>query len=693
MISSKKRKVIKLISLGTASVAVSAASTLAIVYSTYNKDSQANLIPRSDRVELDGNASNTNDSQASNRDFNLENAPKDPENKPIVVNPPEKKPDQDKQPPKPQNELAADTQIQYVTYQKQDYKLDKLTPQQPNDPSKQVLSDADAMKLLEKTKASLNAGREALLEAIAKGPDDTAARDAFRQASGYAGNEEFFNDIWKNLFTKTWNGIKFIDYLLQDVESALNDNNFLLSESKANRIWRINININHSINISFGYEKQNENPVLNYYKKVNEYKVLGSPDYPYNPTPDDIINGRFRGWDKTDVSNSYFNNEYGIGNDDGITVFKYSPNNKQEDYYKDKTDLNMFVLDVDNTSGYEKFINFIQKVYEKDPNHKIGVTLKNVGKTDTTRNVYDILKALPDNVETLTVFLEGADTTSLLALEDRHLRELNLYTTGQVNTDLWGINPLALKHINFIPSLLAYNVGGFDPYPAGSTIASTPIFTTLKFDRNDDYKRVQEGLDIAFDRRNERIFQGNFQGDGAKPVFWDFADAPIIRNLKNLNVHDAELRYVRLSDDLVQTDSNGNTYVTYDLSEFNHSQWTAAMRYRGAPGDKLEISFGRGTGIQQPNSLVLRGAQNTLEHEGLSNLLTFVKYATNSGAFRNVYVSSQYLADQIKAAAASEQNYINVKVLPLETLDKNQLKVFEINPNVNAIGEPIKKTS
>ncbi|SYV95752.1 Uncharacterised protein, partial [Mycoplasmoides gallisepticum] len=96
----------------------------------------------------------------------------------------------------PNNVFADTTQIEYVTYDKQDYGLDQNTPKQPNDPSKRVLSDADAMILLEKTKASLNAGKQALLRAIVNGADDTAARDAFRKASGYGGNEEFFNKIW-----------------------------------------------------------------------------------------------------------------------------------------------------------------------------------------------------------------------------------------------------------------------------------------------------------------------------------------------------------------------------------------------------------------------------------------------------------------------------------------------------------------
>ncbi|AFP80128.1 conserved hypothetical protein domain protein [Mycoplasmoides gallisepticum NC08_2008.031-4-3P] len=360
----------------------------------------------------------------------------------------------------PNDVFAATTQIQYVTYDKQDYGLDQNSPKQPNDSSKRVLSDADAMILLEKAKASLNAGKQALLRAIANGADDTAARHAFRKASGYGGNEEFFNKIWEGLFTKTWNGIKFIDYLLQVVERALNDNNFLLFESKANRIWKININIDYSINVSFDYENQDDNPVIKYYKDVYRHRVLGTPNKWAVDNPRDILGGNFAGWVKTDLTNEFVKDQkYGISSADGIRVRNYKPANPNDPYYANKKEMNVFVLSVDNTNGYEKFINFLNKV--KNTISEIGVVLEDVGKTHTNRNVYDIIKALPDNVVTLTVFFENSDTTSLLALENRHLRELNIYTTGQVNSGLWAINPLALKDINFIPSLLAYNVGGY----------------------------------------------------------------------------------------------------------------------------------------------------------------------------------------------------------------------------------------
>ncbi|QEX47637.1 hypothetical protein RUS47_03840 [Mycoplasmoides gallisepticum] len=76
---------------------------------------------------------------------------------------------------------------------------------------------------------------------------------------------------------------------------------------------------------------------------------------------------------------------------------------------------------------------------------------------------------------------------------------------------------------------------------------------------------------------------------------------------------------MRLSSQLIQTTSSGTTYVTYDLSDFNHSQWAAAMQYQPSYL-KRYISFGRGTEIAQPETLVLRDNISTLEREGLDNL-------------------------------------------------------------------------
>ncbi|UTS70838.1 putative immunoglobulin-blocking virulence protein [Mycoplasma bradburyae] len=691
MLNSKKRKLIKLAAISSTAVIISASSTLGIVYSTSKVESKSNLIKRSNEIDLTSDATGTDDSYNSNRDFNLEKKPEKPDNRPVSDKPLPKDTPPEEETNNSFGELADDTPINFVTYDKQDYGLDENTPKQPNDPNKQVISDAEAKILADKARTTLATAKKAVLDAIKNG-NSTAARDAFYTASGFSGNKDFFDIRWDKLFREyTNNGQKrrYIDDLLDQI-NAFSDEASIESESKANRIWKIQFNT-EGINLSGGYRNEDDNPSIRYYKEVNKYRVLGNPNKWATDNSRDILSGHFDGWDMTIDTQKYINDkEYGINENDGIEVRHYTPSNKMDDYYKNKDDLSVFVLDVDNNGGYDKFINFIKKVYEKNPNKKIGVILKNVGKVHTTRNVYDIIKSLPNNVETLTVFLDGADTTSLLALEGRHLRELNIYTTGQVNTDLWGINPLAIKNINFIPSLLAYNVGNINKFEKGTTIASTPIFTTLKFDRNDDYKRVQEGIDIAKNRRSERIFQGNFQGDGAKPIFWDFADDPIIRNLKNLNVHDAELRFVRLSGEFVESDNRGNTYVVYNLDEFNHSQWNAAMQYK-PEYEKKYISFGRGTEIKQPKTLILKGDESTLEKKSLEDLEAFVKYASNSKAFTEAYTTSKFIAQKIHEAVWSQLNDIDVKVVSKEKLEKFQIKKFNIDKALNPIGQPLKK--
>ncbi|WP_027122255.1 putative immunoglobulin-blocking virulence protein [[Mycoplasma] imitans] len=702
MLNSKKRKIIKLVTLSASSLTVAGGTTLGIVYSQNAGTNNDSLVQRQNKITLDGSGK-AQDAYNSNRDNNLPEVETPVTKAPVVIDKPKPEPEKKPEEPKPEKKpeepkpkprpvdpndvFAATTQIQYVTYDKQDYGLDQHAPKQPNDPSKVVLDAAEAQALYEKTKSSITKTIQALERAKAlgaAGANDTEARDTVYRESGYSGNKSFFDIIWQKLFTESTRGKLKIDWFLESLNSYSRDS-FIMSESKSNRTWRINVNSELTFNVSFGYTSEDANPVIRYHKEVYRYRVLGTPNKWAIDNPRDILNGNFAGWVKTDLTHEFVQDQkYGISRSDGIRVRNYKPGDPSDPYYANKKEMNVFVLNVDNTKGYDKFINFLNKV--KDTTPEIGVVLENVGKTHTNRNVYDIIKALPNNVVTLTVFFENSDTTSLLALENRHLRELNIYTTGQVNSGLWSINPLALKHINFIPSLLAYNVGG---YPRGTTVASTPIIGKLKFDRNDDYKRVQEGLDIARARRSERIFQGNFQGDGAKPVAWDFSSAPIIRTLQNLDVHDAELREITLSSDLVDTDEQGNMFVTYNLSEFNHAQFNQALRYMSASPDRY-IHFGKGTEILQPESLILKGEANELQEGSVIELTQFIRYATTGGAFKKVFTSSHAVADAINAAARGWRTKPQVILVTPDKLAKYEPKIFHIDPKLNPIGLPLK---
>ncbi|MDC4181813.1 putative immunoglobulin-blocking virulence protein [Mycoplasma bradburyae] len=701
MLSSKKRKIIKLVSLSASSLVIAATGTIGIVYSQKISNSDGNLIKRQNKVALDGGGQ-AQDLYNSNRDNNLPTKAKPVDNRPVAPTPekpkpkPEPKPEPQPEPqplPQPEDPLliipddtpipddpndnfAATTDIKYVTYDKIDYKLDPDTPKQINDPSKVIeLSEADAKKVYESSKALVSGALSAL-----RAKD----KEAFRNAIKF-NDKEKFDKWWDRLMQPPVNEWRLSGY--DDLLTSLSgiSDEFIRSEAKANRVPMISVWYNNTT-VTFGYPSPADNPYIKYQLDVRKHRVLGSDTYFGTGSPADILSGNFEGWSKYDTTNEFIkDNKYGITRDDGIKVRHYIPKNKESDYYKNKKEYNVFVLDVDNTSGYQKFIDFVNKAATTTP--EIGVVLENVGKSNTNRNVYDIIKALPSNLTSLTVFFENANTTSLLALEDRNLRELNIYTTGQVNTSLWAINPLAIRKTNFIPSLLDYNVGG---YPAGSKVASTPIIEGLKFDRNDDHKRVQEGLDIAKARRSERIFQGKFQGEGAKPVAWDFSDAPIIRTLENLDVHDAELREIKLSPLLLDSDDKGNTYVTYNLSEFNHSQFDRALRYVSASPDRY-VYFGRGTELSPPKALVLKGNATQLEEGSTIDLTNFIKYGMNANSFKQVYTSSNTIARKIRQASSSWRRAPQVIVVSEEKLAKFQPKIFHKDPNLNPIGEPIKK--
>ncbi|QMT98510.1 putative immunoglobulin-blocking virulence protein [Mycoplasma tullyi] len=680
MISSKKRKLIKLISLSATSILVAGSTTFGVVYSNSRENNSSNLIQRSNTVTLDKGGS-TDSQYNSNRDLNL---PK--EVKPVVkqtpIVTPEKKPEPTPEPkPTPVPEVQPLPDPVAVTYKKTNYNLDQTTPVLPYDPSVQAAFGDKVGALVGESKHILNTLRNILSQGLAA--NTVANKELFKNTIGYKNNPDYFDFYWNSLFKKRDEPGR-TEYPYQDFLnsfSALSDD-FILSEAKANRVLNITL---PNVSVTFGYKDPSENPLLNYYIKVNEKKLLGTPNWQYNENPQGILDGDYRGWTKTDQTQEFINSgKYGITADDGITVRHYTPTDKSEDYYKNKQPVNVFVLDVDNTSGYNKFIEFLKKA--ADTTKDIGVVLTNIGKTSTNRDVYDIIKALPKNVKLLTVFFENANTSSLLALEDRRLDELNIYTTGTVNTDLWGLNPLALKHTNFIPSTNNYNVGGFNPYVPGTVVASTPIFEALKFDRNDDYSRVQEGIDIAFNRRNERIFNGKFQGKGGKPVVWDFSDAPIIRSFRGLNIRDANLKIVRLSKDLITSDESGD-HLVYNVSEFNGSQWTSAMSYQPERGKY--ITFGRGTELKQPDSLILLGKASDLRDAG--DLATFIKYARMGGSFKTIVVTDPGLASVVRGIAFGA----NVILASPEEVAKHgyEPKVFKVDPTLNPIGDKLDKPS
>ncbi|MDC4182509.1 putative immunoglobulin-blocking virulence protein [Mycoplasma bradburyae] len=675
MLSSKKRKLIKLVTLGCSSLVIASTATLSIVFTSNINNSTSKLIERSDKVDLKNNVADDNQYNA-NRDFNTSEKPKPVDNRPAPIDTTKKNKEPDKKSDNPTQPVPDDTP-EPVTYTPTEYNLDKTTPEIPYDPSTPTASGDKVGMIIAESKKIVNVVRSIISKGLAANTKEN--KEAFKKAVGYTNNPDFFDSYWNNLFVER-NEPGRTKYGFQDLQISLSTvtDAEIEREAKANRTLEIMV---PNVSVTYGYKNIDENPYVSFYKKSNAKRLLGQPNRTWNDSPDDILKGDFDGWTKTDITYQFIDSEdYNLRRGDGIEVRHYEPTNYNDPYYKNKEPVNLFILDVDNDKGYDKFIEFLKKAAKTTKS--VGVELRNIGKTNTNRNVYNIIKSLPENVKLLRVFIENFNTSSLIALEDRKLDELNIYTTNVVNSDLWGINPLALKHINFIPSLNSYNVGGFQPYPPGATVASTPIFAALKFDRNDDYARVQEGIDIAFNRRSERIFNGQFQGKGAKPVVWDFSDAPIIRSFRGLDLKDATLKTVRLSRDLITKDHTGE-HLVYNLSEFNHSQWARAMSFTPSGGNT--ISFGRGPDASQPDDLILLGKASDIS-SGWSDLQAFLRYAIEGGSFsKAIYVTDESLVSRISSISGG----VPVQYVTPEIAKTYQPKIFKVDNKLNAVGDPL----
>ncbi|UWV94340.1 putative immunoglobulin-blocking virulence protein [Mycoplasmopsis cynos] len=143
----------------------------------------------------------------------------------------------------------------------------------------------------------------------------------------------------------------------------------------------------------------------------------------------------------------------------------------------------------------------------------------NIGRNNANQSFINIFKALPDKIPQLELFFETHNTTSLIALEDKEIDELSLYTTGNSNAGGWSINPWALKKTRLWVNMIDYNVS-FD-YKPGLRVATRLGFDDIAFEDSDfdgkDFSRINNGIRMVYwVRNNERVFQGGL-GAGLKP--------------------------------------------------------------------------------------------------------------------------------------------------------------------------------
>ncbi|WP_406615033.1 putative immunoglobulin-blocking virulence protein [Mycoplasmopsis hyopharyngis] len=278
-------------------------------------------------------------------------------------------------------------------------------------------------------------------------------------------------------------------------------------------------------------------------------RVFGYDSY-YWRGSGDIEEGKYEGWTKKDITNSEEFKKYNVGNGDGIKISELTRNVPKQD------ELNKGIvveIDAANPDGYQKTKELIEKL--KNDNVQItSYRIKNMGSTDAGQKFKDILSVLPDSLPQLELFFSAnaTNTSSLIALEGKKIKELSLYTMGNSLLEEWSFNPWALKKVEWV-NTIDYNVSS--DYPKNVPIATRITFDTIAFDEqdysgNDDFTRINNGLRMVYyTRNNEPFFQGSFgpglapdfnEGDNSYPMGLDFSRVPKIKTLRGLVFHDIE---------------------------------------------------------------------------------------------------------------------------------------------------------
>lgn len=273
------------------------------------------------------------------------------------------------------------------------------------------------------------------------------------------------------------------------------------------------------------YANKAENKVTAKIIDQNSNRRVMNYDTWYSRDPKSIQEGNFPGWSKNDISSSYSSS--------------LSGSSKVYSYTKDGKTLNVLEVDVRNSESYRNFKSDIEKLQGQLSGGINGIVIRNIGGFGAPSDLKDVFKSLPSTIQKLTLFFEGKDTSSLIALKDKNIREIELYTSqnGVLGLDKdWAINPNALKGVDFVP--YDYN-NDIDPNKvADDALRTTSItFQVLKFDAEDNINTINEGLRIAFqDKYDLRVFQG-YWGEGSWITHLDFSNVKEIRSLKDMELY------------------------------------------------------------------------------------------------------------------------------------------------------------
>ncbi|UCU26872.1 putative immunoglobulin-blocking virulence protein [Mycoplasma anserisalpingitidis] len=353
---------------------------------------------------------------------------------------------------------------------------------------------------------------------------------------------------------------------------------------------------------SWTYPNPLDSPVIKKIVDQNSTRRVMNYDTWYSRDPKSIQEGNFPGWSKNDISSSYSSS--------------LSGSSKVYSYTKDGKTLNVLEVDVRNSESYRNFKSDIEKLQGQLSGGINGIVIRNIGGFGAPSDLKDVFRSLPSTIQKLTLFFEGKDTSSLIALKDKHIREIELYTSqnGVLGLDKdWAINPNALKGVDFVP--YDYN-NDIDPNKvADDALRTTSItFQVLKFDAEDNITTINEGLRIAFqDKYDLRVFQG-YWGEGSWITHLDFSNVKEIRSLKDMEL------YGRVFYDL--TLFNPDNKFEIKTSDLARTQFSALIVKHPSDYGKLHFKNENNSTVNV-NTLYISGNASNLE-EGWGTQLAAV---------------------------------------------------------------------
>ncbi|QBF34706.1 putative immunoglobulin-blocking virulence protein [Mycoplasmopsis phocirhinis] len=360
-------------------------------------------------------------------------------------------------------------------------------------------------------------------------------------------------------------------------------------------------------------------------------------------TPYNVQHGIYPGWKSQDVTDEEQFKSLNVSKTDGINIIKMT----REKPVNDKGQINEgYVLEIDaaNPSGYAKTKQLLIDLKAKPEYNFVSFRIRNMGHNDASQKFKEILEQLPDQIPQLELFFSdrATNTSSLIALENKTIKELSLYTLGNSLLDNWSINPFALRNTKWI-NTNDYNVS-FE-YKRGEDIATRITFNTLAFDSSDyqendsdPFKRINLGLRMAYyARNNEPIFQGGFgaglnpdhnEGDNSYPVGLDFSRVAKIKSLRGLKFHDEfkpSNKARKISRLVLFNDSASFSVKAQDLNE------AGLEHIVDEPMQPSKIIFSNGSITKR----IRIETDEQLSGSGLVNLTLFIKYAKNASDFSN----------------------------------------------------------